>query len=373
MSVVEADRPYLKKAKADFKMIDCDIHPNVRGGMTGVFPYLTEAWRRRFVRKNAALMDLALTMRFQHPKGTAWRDDLREENGDLGGTDPKVVLHEHMALMNSEAAVLNSLQSAGVCAAISSVDESIVLASAFNDYFLDKWLTVDKRFRYAMMVPAQDIEASVAEVRRIGKHPGVSAIQIPLINILMGYRYYWPLYAVAQEFDLPLYIHPSGGDQIYQCTPASAGGNPDTYIERYCTIGQIAEANLNSLIMSGTFEQFPQLKVMFVEWGFAWVLHLTWRMDRAWRALRHETPWVKKWPSDYINKHIRITTQPIDEPRDPSHLEHFFKIAGMDIFCFSTDFPHWDGDYPDQTLRFLSPADRQKYFYDNAVNFLRLD
>lgn len=372
MTLADVDRPYLRQAGVHFKMIDCDIHPNVKGGMEGLYPYMTEAWTKRLKRKYASLMDLSLTMRFQHPKGTAWREDLREEDGELGGTSPLIVVGEHMEPMNTEAAVLNSLQASGVCAATASVDESIALASAFNDFFIEHWLATDKRLRYAMIVPAQDVMACVAEVRRVGKHPGIAAIQVPLINTLMGYRYWWPLYEVAQEFDLPLYIHPSGGDQIYQCTPASAGGNPDNYLERYCTMGQIAEANLNSLIMSGTFEHFQNLKVMFVEWGFAWILHHTWRMDRAWRSLRHETPWVKKWPSDYIRKHVRITTQPIDEPRDPTHLEQFFKIAGMDIFCFSTDFPHWDGDYPTQTLPFLNEEEKQKYYYDNASGFLRL-
>jgi uncharacterized protein len=372
MTITDAERPPLKTQDSDFTIFDCDIHPNVKGGMPGLFPYMPEAFKQRFQRKHASLMDLALTMRFQHPKGTAWREDLREESGDLGGTDPKIVLKEHMEPMNTEAAVLNSLQAAGVCSSTASIDESIALAAAFNDYYIDKGLGFDKRFRYAMMVPGQDIQASVAEIRRVGKHPQIAAIQVPLVSILMGNRYWWPLYEAAQDFGLPLYIHPSGGDQIYQCAPASAGGNPDNYIERYCTIGQIAEASLNSLIMSGTFERFPKLKVIFVEWGFAWILHLNWRMDRAWRALRHETPWVKKWPSDYVREHVRFTTQPIDEPRNPAHLEQFFKIMGMDIFCFSTDFPHWDGDYPDQTLPFLTGQDRKNYFYNNAVNFLRL-
>ena len=171
MSTVDIERPYLRQADADFKMIDCDIHPNVKGGMEGLYPYMAQSWVMRLKRKYASLMDLSLTMRFQHPKGTAWREDLREEDGDLGGTNPQIVLHDHMIPMNTEAAVLNSLQSAGVCAATASVDESIALAAAFNDFFIDNWLSADKRFRYAMIVPAQDVMACVAEVRRVGQQP----------------------------------------------------------------------------------------------------------------------------------------------------------------------------------------------------------
>ena len=50
------------------------------------------------------------------------------------------------------------------------------------------------------------------------------------------------------------------------------------------TLSQAAEANLNSLIFNGTFEKFPRLKVLFVEYGFVWpiatMLHRRWLRGR---------------------------------------------------------------------------------------------
>jgi uncharacterized protein len=255
---------------------------------------------------------------------------------------------------------------------LGSVDETIALASAFNDFFADKWLPVDKRLRFALTVPTQDPQAAAAEIRRMGRHPQVAAVALPLVNTLMGNRYYWPIYEAAQELELPIIVHASGTDSIFQGTPISAGGLPDSYLERYVTLTQLGESNVSSLVFSGVLEKFPRLKFVFIELGFLWLLPLLWRMDRSWRQLRHEVPWVKKSPVDYVHERIRFSTQPIDEPRDPSELDTLIGIMGYDLLCFSTDYPHWDNEMPGQILHRLPVAERRKVFSENAASTFRL-
>jgi predicted TIM-barrel fold metal-dependent hydrolase len=138
------------------------------------------------------------------------------------------------------------------------------------------------------------------------------------------------------------------------------------------TLSQAAEANLTSLIMNGIIERFPRLRVLFVEYGFIWPLPALRRMDHLWRGLRHEVPWVKKSPIDYVNEHVWFTTQPIEEPADPRDLEKLVGMIGVENLCFSTDYPHWDNDMPMQSLRMLSPSDREKIMNRNARHVLRL-
>jgi predicted TIM-barrel fold metal-dependent hydrolase len=367
--VEERTRP---RGESALKVIDCDVHPTLKGGLKDVYPYMPKAWVQRFLQKKASAQSIALTMKYQHPNGSAIREDARDAEGHVGGSNPKVVVSDLIEPFNMEAVVLNCLQAGGTVAALASTDEGTVIASAFNDFFINEWLPVDKRLRYALTVGPLDPAAAAAEIRRIGKHPQIAAVSVPLINILMGNRYWWPVYEAAQEFDLPILVHPSGADSIYQGTPISSGGIPDSYIERYVTLCQIAESNVNSLICSGTLEHFPKLRVMFAEFGFAWLLALLWRMDRTWRQLRHETPWVKKSPIEYAHHQLRFTTQPLDEPENAADLGKMIEMIGADQLCFSTDYPHWDNDMPDQSLRMLSMADRRKIFYDNAAKFLRL-
>jgi len=373
MTVADTRAAPKSDTDAALKVIDCDVHPTVRGGLSAVYPYMPKAWSRRFEQKKASVQSVALTTKYQHPNGAVVREDARDEKGNVGGSDPRVVVSEHINPCNIDFALLNCLQAASLCAALATTDESIILASAFNDFFLKEWLPVDRRLRYALTVASLDPQAGAAEIRRIGQHPQVAAVGLPLINVLMGSRYWWPIYEAACDFGLPIYVHPSGADSIYQGAPMACGGIPDSYFERYVTLCQIAESNVNSLVCCGTFEKFPGLKVMFAELGFTWLLPLLWRMDRTWRQLRHETPWVKKSPIDYVHDHIRFTTQPLDEPENPRHLGQLIEMMGADHLCFSSDYPHWDNDMPNQALRMLGPGDRQKIFYGNAAKILRLD
>lgn len=364
----EQSRPVANR----LRVVDCDVHPGLSNGLSDVYPYLSEPWRQRLLRKRAGGMHSNLTLRYLHPNGAVVREDARTPTGALGGTDPHFVVKDLLEANNIDIALLTSLQAGAVAAVQASVDESIVLTSAFNDYFLDHWLSVDRRFRYSLTIPVRDPPSAAAEIRRLGKHPQIAAIYLPPVNILLGHRQWWPVYEAAQDHDLPILVHVTGTDSIYNGAPVCAGGMPDTYVERYVTLTLAAEANLNSLVFSGVFERFPRLKFMFVEYGFLWVLPLLWRMDRTWRQLRHETPWVKRSPVDYVHAHCRFTTQPLDEPAEPRHLDRMIELMGYDLLCFSTDYPHWDNDMPGASLRTLPPAERQRIFADNAMQTLRL-
>jgi predicted TIM-barrel fold metal-dependent hydrolase len=290
----------------------------------------------------------------------------------VGGSDVEFLRKQLLDDNKVDAAILNCLQTGALAAVLSGPEESVALTAGFNDFFLDKWLPVDKRLKLAISVPVQDPQAAAAEIRRIGRHPQVCAISLPPINILMGNRYYWPIYAAAQEVALPILTHVTGADSIYQGAPISSGGIPESYCERFVTLSQAAESNVNSLVFTGTLEQFPHLKFIFVEYGFCWLLPLLWRMEKTWRAMRHEVPWVKKSPIEYVHDRMRFTTQPIEEPPNPRDLDKMIELMGYENLCFSTDYPHWDNDMPGQTLRSLSADKRQKIFCDNALTALRM-
>ena len=273
-------------------MIDCDVHPVVDGGIGSVYPVHAGGVARAVQAQAGGGADHQSAAQIHAPERR--RDPRRRPHagGQLGGSDPRFVVSDLIEPNGIDAVLLNCTQTSALAATLATTDESIVLCSAFNDFFADKWLPVDQRLRYAMCVPSQDPLAAAEEIRRFGTHKQVAAIHLPVINVLLGNRYFWPIYAAAQEVGLPLMMHVSGTDSIFHGPPMSAGGIPDSYIERYVTLTQAGESNVNSLVFSGTLEKFPELKFLFVEYGFLWVLPLMLRMDRTWRQLRHETPWV---------------------------------------------------------------------------------
>lgn len=356
----------------DEDIVDCDVHPSAERGLQGVFPYMPEAWKQRLSRKRAQQFGFQFTLRCTHPSGSILREDARPPSGKPIASDPQFVLTDLADRYRIGTMVLNSLEAGALAATLATLDEGIVLTRAYNDYAIDRWLAADPRFKLAMTVPSQDPEAAVTEIARIGRHPQIVAVSVPLIGTCLGHRRWWPIFRAAADHGLPIYVHGTGTEGIFAGAPQLAGGLPDSYIERYVGSSQVAESNLASLIFSGTLEEFPTLRFLFIEYGFLWVLPLAWRMDRAWRNLRREVPWVKKSPVEYIAERVRFSTQPMDEPEATGALEQMLALMGYDQLCFSTDYPHWDNEMPGHVLRRLPPDVRRKVFSGNARATLRL-
>jgi predicted TIM-barrel fold metal-dependent hydrolase len=367
-----SERPFPSSDQAA-GIIDCDVHPIVAGGMEALMPYVPKAWAERFRRKGTALHGTSgVPMRFQHPNGSVPRIDARGPKGGVAGSDPHHLIGDLLDGNGVDIALLNCIQAGAVAAALSQPEESVVLARAYNEFFQQEWLPLDRRLRYAATVPVQDTEAAVAEIRRVGRDSRIAAIALPLLNIQMGNRWYWPIYAAAEEMDLPIYLHVTGIESLICGTPQITAGVFDNYLDRYLAMPQLAESSVRNLVLSGVFERFPKLRFVFAEFGFLWLLPLLWRMDRIWRGLRHEVPWVARPPSETVRARCFFTTQPVDEPDDPRDLERLMTLIGQDVLCFSSDYPHWDNDMPGATMRFLPPAMRRAIFHDNPKRALRL-
>jgi predicted TIM-barrel fold metal-dependent hydrolase len=93
-----------------------------------------------------------------------------------------------------------------------------------------------------------------------------------------------------------------------------------------------------------------------------------WRFNKTWRGVRSEVPWVKRVPVEIVRQHIRLTTQPFDEPDGVPRLERFVEqMNSEDMLLFSTDFPHWHFDGTDAfPLPPSSPLAR-KILFENAL------
>jgi predicted TIM-barrel fold metal-dependent hydrolase len=129
-----------------------------------------------------------------------------------------------------------------------------------------------------------------------------------------------------------------------------------------------------SLVCEGVFEKFPSLRFVGIEGGLAWLPHLMWRMDKNYKALRDTTPWLKRLPSEYIVEHVRLTTQPIEEPGRRDELAQVLAMMSAEkTVLFSSDYPHWDNDDPNRVLRRLSPDVRARILGGTAAELYGLE
>jgi hypothetical protein len=131
---------------------------------------------------------------------------------------------------------------------------------------------------------------------------------------------------------------------------------------------------VTSLVCEGVFEQIPNLKIVLVEGGFAWLPALCWRLDKHWKRLKAEVPHLKRSPSEYVHDHIWVTTQPIEEPERPQDMLSTLEWIGPDRVMFSTDYPHWDQDDPRYAFKVPLPDEwKGRIYRDNAKALYRLD
>ncbi|MNR50384.1 Amidohydrolase [compost metagenome] len=91
-------------------------------------------------------------------------------------------------------------------------------------------------------------------------------------------------------------------------------------------------------------------------------------------ALRDTTPWLRRLPSEYIQEHVYLTTQPIEEPRVPEHLVQIIQMCkAEDRILYSSDYPHWDFDPPKLALSAFPKDIRAKIQGGNAAALYGLD
>jgi predicted TIM-barrel fold metal-dependent hydrolase len=352
--------------KKKLKIIDCDVHPVLEGGIKKLYPYMPSSYVSKFERENYNVT-ANMRVRYPHPHGRVSRVDASPGEGISPGSDPHFVVKDYLDKFNIYSSLLIPLQPGNF--ALTSVDNNaiITLISAFNDYFIEHWLQVDNRFNLAITVNPRDIESGVKEIQRLANVPGVASVYLPLIDISLGNKYYYPIFKAAVENNLPITIHIAGPECTFVGAPTTAGGLPTTYAERFSLIAQIAQSNIASLIFNGVLEEFPNLRIIFVEWGFSWLGPLTWRMNQMWRSLRIETPWVKKIPEEYIRENIFFTTQPVEEELNNEDFSYLLRlINAKDNLIFSSDYPHWDNDFPDRTFMRLPEDMKEAIFHKNA-------
>jgi uncharacterized protein len=353
-------------------VVDCDVHQYFVDGIQDLFPYLPEPWRQRLgIGQSFAWGSNFANTRISLPKdeiyinsGGGWRLD-SATNKMPPATDPSFVAQHLLVEYGIDRAVLLGGHVLGL-GAMPNAEMATVIASAYNDWMIEKWLQADERYRGSILVAPQLPERAAAEIDRSGDHSGVVQVLLPLATPAMGEPHYYPIYEAAERHSLPIAVHPSGTESIYPLGPRMAQV-PTYYIEWHTALTQPHQSNLLSMLCHGVFERFPALKLVIAEGGFAWALDLIWRLDKNWKGLRDEVPWVKRLPSEYVFDHVRFTTQPFPEPAEADHMRAVCEIVQADrTLIFSSDYPHWDFDDPYRALDALPAQTRRRVCVDNA-------
>ena len=344
----EATRP------TDMPLVDCDIHIPTDG--EAVAARMPEPFRSKGISGPGSgyTSPIGVTRRDAIPDSeTSSLDLLREKVLDPLGI-------EHGIITGGVGSGLVGYE---------NVRQATAIASAYNEWVIEEWAEADERLHASIGIAPHAPEDAAAEIERWGDHPEmVQVITGSGTREPIGQRQYWPIFDAATEHDLPIAMHIGPKGKVGIGNPNNPAGESVTYGEGHIAQSFNYYGQLASLVLEGAFEEFPDLRFVFIEGEFAWVPDLMWRMDRYYEMYSEELPWLSMRPSEYVIRNARFTTQPIPEP--PRH-EHFQTVLEMvhaeETVMFCTDYPHWDGDYSPQQLFGSLPASMQRaIFHENA-------
>jgi aminocarboxymuconate-semialdehyde decarboxylase len=247
------------------------------------------------------------------------------------------------------------------------------LAQAINDGSAALCAKHPKRFTGALTLPMQDVKASLYELERARKLPGMKAVNITE-NILgrnLGSKEFWPVYEAIEAANLPIFLH--------NVDPISERMIENDY-SMINVLGNPFEATIAamSLVLSGAMDQFPKLDVFFPHAGgfFAFVTpRADWSMGTAEYAQRGRTNSFAnlKQPrvSDYRRRfHYDLIMH------DPAITRMLIDLVGADRVTCGTDYPQGMGIMKPVEYVEMIPGITQKeaetILCDNPARLLRL-
>ncbi|HYM68133.1 MAG TPA: amidohydrolase family protein [bacterium] len=348
---------------ARLPIIDCDVHNRFKDrSMSELMPYLPRVYREDVKQWGINMPGGG----YLNGGDRGYRADSWPKEG-YAGSSIELVREQLLDKYNVEYAVLlgQELRPLGT---LPDADYAAALAHAYNEFVIEHWLAADARLRGAMLIATQDVPQAVKEIERIGPHPGI--VEVLVANgarLPYGNRYYHPIFEACEALGLPFALH-TGSEGTGINGQPSVAGYGSYYVENRQVRPQGYMTHLASLIFEGVFEKFPKLRVVFIEGGYAWLAPFLWRLDADYRGLRDQTPWVRKPPSEYVWEHVRFTSQPLEEPDQPSHLLEVFTWNRAErTLMFASDYPHWDFDSPADAFPRLAADLQRRIFHDTAA------
>lgn len=317
----------------------------------------------------------------QAPYLTDWGKQV-DDLGKQDVTRPRVIKASSslQRLMNTGAERLQEMDQHGIDMQVLSFaaapqliesDNAIELIQQANNHLAELKAQHPDRFAGFATLPWQNIEAALQELERCVQQLGLTAV---LINGRPGQDFldhpsYAPILAKMNELDVPLFLHPgvpvpSVQNAYYQ------GFNPEiTARLSMFAWGWHNEAGVQliRLILSGTLDRNPKLKLISGHWGELMPFYLQ-RLDDS---MPQSATGLKRSISQTVKDQVYITNSGMT---GLAHFNFIKEVIGIDNMLFSVDYPYLSLNGARAFIENLpiSDAEKAKFAYQNAQKLLKL-
>ncbi len=351
------------------RIVDSDVHPTPKRGELDQF--VPAQFRKLFAQRAAGAGDSIYYDAPDYHNAFAMRTDAFPDDGNFAGSDPELLFRQLIMEAGSDIAILGPLNgSAGQTEA-----ETHALMVATNLWQDACWLDSEhnwhQRFRGSIAVAIEAQEESAREIETWAGHPYFSQVLINSeVRPAWGDPRYDPVWEAASRHDITVACHLGRGQ--HNELPMSPVGFMTYNHDLMVSYSMLAANQVMSLIFDGVFDRFPNLKIVFIEHAFNWILPLMWRMDAMYAARGPENG-LKRKPSEYVKDHIWFTTQPLDYPEDKIELTNVLEwMEAEKLLLFSSDYPHWTFDDPRWVAKHIPERMREKIMFQNAIDLFHL-
>ena len=241
-----------------------------------------------------------------------------------------------------EASVLYPTSGLAV-GSIPSRDWAIAVTRAYNDWLNETYMQTNPALHGMALLPMQDPEAAVLELRRAVQVLGMCGAMLPAngLSNTLGSKEFWPVYAEAERLGCALAVHGGSGvrlgfDHLGVRPAAHALAHPFGLL-----------ISLTSIVFNGVFDRYPALRMGFLEGGVAWFL-LAWeRFDRSYQTHIPFNPRGELLQldsgqalTDYLGRLADAGRLVIGCEGDEPELLRAVDLIGSGAFMFSSDYPH---------------------------------
>jgi uncharacterized protein len=211
----------------------------------------------------------------------------------------------------------------------------VAICRSYNRWLADIWKAGKGRLRWVVMPPLRDMEETRKELK-FGKENGACGIFVRGLELEMRLvnPYFFKLYEMAQEFDMPVCFH--------------SGNNSFQVRDIYAAEGGFGRSKLpvvgafHNLLMEQVPAKFPRLRWGFIEVSAQWVPYVY--NDAALRFARKG----RKFPPDPLKENrMYVACQCTDD------LAYILRHGGADNIVIGTDYGHADTSAQIEALRLL--------------------
>ena len=278
---------------------------------------------------------------------------------------------ERISAMNDHGIDMQVLSYTDVIQSLSPSD-AIELAEKANDYLAEMSAHHPDHLAAFCTLPWQDVDGAICELERVATIKGICGCMVagrPGDDLFLDDSRYGPLLKRLQDLNFPLYVHP--GPPLLQVQKAYYRGFNKDVNARFSLIGwgwhSEAGVQVVRLILSGTMDRYPRLRIISGHWGEMVPFFLQ-RMDDT---MPMQVTGLTRSISETYRNQVYVT--PSGMLNDP-HFQFIRTVLGCERILFSVDYPYltmrgaerWIGSLP------VSEEERALIAHGNAERLLRL-